>query len=729
MNIFLPLFIFLTTFCFSQQSAEGRITKIKNKLSVLTHEVSGLSEQAKSEINVNNITLSNFILAISNTHGLNINTAPELSHIRMSNTNFSGAKVLDLLLFLCKEYQLSIDITGNILSLKKYIAPKVVEKNKPIEIKFNPSINTISIDARHHKLYDVFKEIMDKSAKNLVFRPSIENKVLTSYLKNIPFDAAMDKLALANDLFVEKTKDGFYLFQEQSETSLPLSSEKNREQQKNYTVLDKEQKLLKVNFNKTPLNTIIHHLSEDLQLDIFTATPLHSAGTVTFKAKKISFDDLLLNIFELQSEVISKAQRKSNSANNNYNSNRSAKTEVPKSDTNIYFSYKKEGDIYYFGTENQLSVRKVEVIPLMHRSVELLSDPLETSANKKNLGGYTNHRSNNTSTNTYTSSQIDRSQTPNRQTYTTNPQSFGSASNRNSSNYTSIVDIIPKEISESLEIKVDDELNSLYVTGVSNKIERLKKFISSIDQTIPVVLIEVMFVEVNKSVAVETGANLSISSEALNTGGKLFPQTDFNFGANAINKVLNGFEGFNGLNLGKMIPNFFATVKAMEANGNLNIKSTPKLSTLNGHRATFSNGETSYYTVTQRNIYGTDNPQTSEITNYEPINAELGITIKPLVSGDGQVTLEIFVVQSNFGIRIDDNAPPDISSKAFSSIIRVQNQDIVVLGGLEEQVKNETHSGVPFLARIPLVKWFFSSRKSENSTTKLTVFIKPTIVY
>ena len=106
-----------------------------------------------------------------------------------------------------------------------------------------------------------------------------------------------------------------------------------------------------------------------------------------------------------------------------------------------------------------------------------------------------------------------------------------------------------------------------------------------------------------------------------------------------------------------------------------------------------------------------------------------GLTIKPLVSGDGQVTLDIFVIQSSFGNRIDENAPPDISSREFSSIIRVQDQDIVVLGGLEEQVKKNSGSGVPFLARIPVIKWFFSSRKREASKAKLTVFIKPTIIY
>ena len=177
-----------------------------------------------------------------------------------------------------------------------------------------------------------------------------------------------------------------------------------------------------------------------------------------------------------------------------------------------------------------------------------------------------------------------------------------------------------------------------------------------------------------------------------------------------------------------MVPNFFATIKAMESNGDLKIRSTPRLSTLNGHRAYFSNGQTSYYAITDQVIVGSDNPVTQTAVNYQPIDAELGLTIKPLVSGDGQVTLDISVIQSSFGARIAEDAPPDINSREFSSLIRMKDQDLAVLGGLEEQLSNNSGSGVPFLARIPLIKWLFSKRVREGRKSRLTVLIKPTVI-
>src|SRR5690554_2296751 len=131
-----------------------------------------------------------------------------------------------------------------------------------------------------------------------------------------------------------------------------------------------------------------------------------------------------------------------------------------------------------------------------------------------------------------------------------------------------------------------------------------------------------MFIEVNQHMSLEAGISWGIGEEPTKTQAIIYATIDLPLGAQAVNSILSGFSTFSGFNLGKVVPNFFASVKLAESNGNLKIRSTPKLATLNGHKAMFSNGQTSYYAVTQRNIYGTDNPQTSEITNYFPIRSE-----------------------------------------------------------------------------------------------------------
>lgn len=722
-----PFFIilFIAHFCFGQTS-DQRIENIQHQLETLSVDINGLSEQVKTEISVTNINLSNFLLAVSNIHRININVGKGLESITIIN-NFSNVSVSDLLVFLCKEYSLTIDFTGNILSIKKYDPPIEDPKEPIVPVSYNPETNSLSIDAKNNKLYGVFKKIMDESGKNLVFTPGMENKPITAYVKDMPFETAMDQLALANDLFVEKTKEGFYVF-EDIPSNVNGTPSKRRLSNTNFKVLDLENRLLEVDFNNTPIAGIIQDMASELQLNIFTATPLEEAGNISFKNSSIAFDDLLIKMFETQMASVSdnnpsnlnpSINTRNNSAQNNANVNSISKA----------FTFKKEGDTYFFGTEDQLSVRKAEIIHLYARTVEMFADPSGGNNRSRTVGRVNsglNRFGNSGFNNTY--NQFDNNVGSNNSRLpvnTNNYQNFGNVDNKGEA----LLSVLPDEIKQDLDIKVDFELNSFYVMGPAAQIERFKAFIKKIDKPVPVILIEVMLIEVSRNATIEAGVTWGIGDEPATTKGSIYPETDLTLGAKTINRVLNGFDGFGHINLGKVVPNFFATIKAMESNGNVKIRSTPKLSTLNGHRATFSNGQTSYYAVTQRNIYGTDNPQTSEITNYEPIDAELGLTIKPLVSGDGLVTLDIFVVQSSFGARVADDAPPDLNSREFSSIIRVQDQDIVILGGLEEQLKNDSGSGVPFLARVPVIKWLFSKRRREDSKSKLTVLIKPTVIY
>lgn len=722
MKKLLSIFIFLSCLTiYSQIDDQQRIQQLKNKLEILSTEVSGLNEVFQTEIKATNLTLSNLLLAVADVHKLNINPSQALNTQTIS-PNFPNVLVSDLLIFLCKEYSLTIDITGTIMSVKRYELLPIQPEKRIIPVKYNPNNNTVSIDAQGDKLYDVFRRIMDESGKNLVFSQGLENKNLTIYIQDSNFDVAMKNLAYANNLLFEQSKDGFYIFEDNNaelDSNTKQTSNQSRQRpfrQLNsnfyFKIIDSQTQLLEVDFQDTPIADIINGISNELKIDFFTATPLNSAGNATFKAKSISFDELLINIFEKQAvEEIS----------NYNNTNSTGRSSVDR------FSFKKEGNIYFFGLENQLSVREVAIIRLQHRSVELLSDPSGSFSSRSAGRSVSSGFGSNNTFNNRNFNQTDNFNTnSNRQPINTNRNdNFNSFA----SQAEALVNILPIEVKQNLDITVDYELNSFYVNGPSANIERFKKFINKIDQPVPVVLIEVMILEVNKTSSVETGVSWGIGEEPSTTQGRIFPETNMTLGANTINRVIGGFDGFGTFNLGKVVPNFYATIKAMESNGDLKIKSTPKLSTLNGHRATFSNGQTSYYTITDQSIIGSDNPITQTAINFVPIDAELGITIKPMVSGDGQVTLDIFVVQSNFGNRISEDAPPDINSREFSSIIRIKDQDIVVLGGLEEQSTNNSGSGVPFLARIPVIKWLFSQRVREGRKAKLTVLIKPTVIY
>lgn len=699
----------------------NRVEQIKNNIERLLTEVPGLSQ--KVNVNIKEATLPSFLLAVSEVHKVNISVDPSLNKILLVN-NFTNVTVGDLIVFLCKEYDLKVDFTGSILAIKKHEEPVAIPEKKKIDVSFQPNGNLLSLNLKDDKLYEAFKRITDESGKNIVFAPGLENKLLTVYIKSMPFDDALDKLALANNLMVSKTKDNFYLFESSDDNTTVAGTNVNgnnaqrpskplRSRKSNFffTILDADKKLLEVDFENTPVSNIIYDIGHELNIDMFISSPLESAGTATVKAKNITFDELLVKIFESNSG--------SSGGQSTQNSSNQSQAVASGSEE---FTYFKKNNIYFFGLKNQLVVRNIKRIAMMHRSIELLSDPNREGGRS---AGRVNNQNNFTSFNNQNPNSLDNTTSNNRNSSFTQPVREDTSRSQGD-----IMSIIPDEIKNGLDIKIDTELNSFIVSGPAENIVRFESFINYIDKEVPVVLIEVMIIEVSRSATVETGINAGIGDKPVTTKGTVFPTTDITLGSQTINNIINHFDGFGSLNIGNVVPNFYVSLKALETNGNINIRSTPRLSTLNGHRAYLSIGETTYYVVTNQNFYGSQIPQASEIKNYQPIDAELSLSIKPLVSGNGEITMDIKVIQSSFnGQKVDKDAPPGINSREFTSIIRVKNEDIVVLGGLEEKVKNDSGTGVPLLSRIPVIKWLFSSRKREDSKKKLSVLIKPTVIY
>src|SRR5690606_23546945 len=190
------------------------------------------------------------------------------------------------------------------------------------------------------------------------------------------FERAMQNMAASNNLEFTKSRDGFYLFSGGGDLSPALDANRPVVQSRPvrtmnssnfyYEVIDTLNKELNVNFKNVPVESIINEIGYDLRIDVYRASPLENAGNVRYKAKKISFDEMLNKIFEsaqvnipVQPNPANQAQGQNIQQQNQFSAGSK-------------YTYKKEGNIYFFGTENQLSVRIMEVVTLKHRSIEIL---------------------------------------------------------------------------------------------------------------------------------------------------------------------------------------------------------------------------------------------------------------------------------------------------------------------------------------------------------------------
>jgi type IV pilus assembly protein PilQ len=613
---------------------QDNLSTAEEKLNDISSEIPALKKQI--DISVTGVTIQEFLRGIANSSGLNINVDPSLN-VEVIN-NFNNVKVIDILVFLIKQYNLELSIIGNIISISK--GEQGQNNTNAIQnLQYDSLTNTINIDYQGQDLMIVAKEITLLTGKNIILSPGLEQVKINSFIQKMPLENALEKLAYANNLKMTKTEDNFFLLTKQdyeaSRSDKILVDNRNRIHQVKIAKPDDnsfnlETKVLSgdsisVFANNAPIDEVIKEVTDKLGLNYFITSPLE--GRTTLNIANASFPDLLKAVLNGTTST-----------------------------------YKKFKGIYLIGNNKTNEIKDFRVIQLQDRTV------------------------------------------------------------------TKLLDVIPDGLKADLELKEFSDLNSLLVGGPSIRVDELEKFIQKIDKIVPVILIEVLIVNMNKSYTVSTGIEAGIAGQPVTTQGKVFPELDIQLGAQSINNLINNFNGFGSANIGKVNPNFYLSLKALESQGILKVYSTPKLSTLNGHEATMTIGSMEYYQEERTDIIGSQNPQTTTSKIYKSVNADLTVAIKPVVSGDNQITLEIEVNQSDFTERIEKLAPPGQVTRKFKSVIRVRNQEMVLLGGLEEKKMNDSSSGVPLISRIPILKWFFSSRNKINSSARLNIFIKPTII-
>ena len=289
-----------------------------------------------------------------------------------------------------------------------------------------------------------------------------------------------------------------------------------------------------------------------------------------------------------------------------------------------------------------------------------------------------------------------------------------------------VEEIIPAALKQGVELKTFPDLNSLILSGDRRDVVRVETFLKSVDKSVPLVTMEIIIADITKSNIREIGIGGGVGKSPVRTSGTLGPGVDMTYSAEAVNNLLQRMQGT--VNLGRVTSNFYLSLQALEENGTVRLQSTPKLSTLNGHEATLTSGETQYYKEVQNNYYGTQNPISSESYQWKSVDANLSIKVTPYVSTDRQITLEIEFEQTEFTGREQENAPPGTATRSFKSIVKVQNEEMVLLGGLDRNSMEKSSRGIPFLARVPVIKWFFGKEKRNKVERTLNVFIKPTVI-
>jgi general secretion pathway protein D len=112
--------------------------------------------------------------------------------------------------------------------------------------------------------------------------------------------------------------------------------------------------------------------------------------------------------------------------------------------------------------------------------------------------------------------------------------------------------------------------------------------------------------------------------------------------------------------------------------------------------------------------------------NREPVGVKLAIT--PQINEGDSMVLDVSQEISSIASSAAGAVDLIINKRTIETTVIVDDGEILVLGGLLEDVLRESDQRVPVLGRIPLLGNLFRSRKTEKLKTNLMVFIRSTIL-
>lgn len=301
-------------------------------------------------------------------------------------------------------------------------------------------------------------------------------------------------------------------------------------------------------------------------------------------------------------------------------------------------------------------------------------------------------------------------------------------------------------------VSVDDRTNTLLVTDTAPAIEQVRRIVAHLDLPVQQVLIEARIVIANADFNKELGVRWGGSKYHFN-GNKLYSaggsietlgeQVDAIGDADKGEVIQDAVRATFADTLKVTSPNDLAVdlgvtgsgassiafgltslssgllqleLSALETSGNANIIATPKVLTADQQTAKISSGTQIPY----------QEASSSGATSVSFKDAVLSLEVKPQITPDGRVIMELKVNQDSVGALF--NNIPSIDKNEINTRVLVENGETVVLGGV---FRNSVVSSVvktPFLGDLPIIGYLFRHTSKKDEKQELLIFITPNIV-
>ncbi len=306
------------------------------------------------------------------------------------------------------------------------------------------------------------------------------------------------------------------------------------------------------------------------------------------------------------------------------------------------------------------------------------------------------------------------------------------------------------------KVIVQPHASAVVVVAMPDELLMVEKYLQTIQDNLQrQVFIEAKVIEVRLADGFQSGINWGALNESDSGKTVLFGQSG---GGSIFNSGLSESAGNSGsLIPGESLPdalgtsvfggvfsaalkfdNFQAFVEMLETQGDVQVLSSPRISTVNNQKAVIKVGSDEFFVtdISSDTNTGTTTTTSTDIT-LTPFFSGIALDVTPQIDRLGRITLHIHptvseVVDQNKRIKafgVDQQLPLAFSTvRETDSVVHVRSGQLVVIGGLMQENTTKDDAGLPLLAKIPGLGALFRHTKARSNKSELVILLRPQVI-
>jgi len=307
---------------------------------------------------------------------------------------------------------------------------------------------------------------------------------------------------------------------------------------------------------------------------------------------------------------------------------------------------------------------------------------------------------------------------------------------------------------EGRSVIVDPQAGLVVVRAMPGELRDVRGYLSAAQNNLQrQVVLEAKILEVRLSESSETGINWAALGQGANGDAIVAGQGTLNQGNTAVLTDSGAFDptsitspggaggafDFGGIfAVGARANDFAALIRLLNTQGDVQVLSSPRVSTLNNQKAVIKVGTDEFFVTDIETDTDTTAATSTRSVDVDltPFFSGIALDVTPQISRSGSITLHVHPTVSEVSDQQksitfagqEQSLPLAVSQvRESDSVVRAEDGQVIVIGGLMQDQATRNRAQPGGLGDLPLIGGAFRQKADSSSRSELVILLRPMI--